>query len=76
MQKEGAMSACVRSGWCCKQGVCPYAKWDKEKKKRKFLIKKKEDNSCRKYEEINKEISKSAQPFIVYVVWWVPQVEA
>ena len=55
MQKEGAMSACVRSGWCCKQGVCPYGKWDKEKKQCKFLIKIKEDYACSKYEEIIKD---------------------
>lgn len=22
------MTACVRSGWCCRQGVCPYGTWD------------------------------------------------
>ena len=48
------MSKCVRSGWCCKQGVCPYGKWDEEKNQCKYLIKIKEDYACSKYDEIIK----------------------
>lgn len=29
---------CVRSGYCCKQGPCPFGEWDEEKTQCKFLI--------------------------------------
>ena len=28
---------CVRSGFCCKQSICPYGKWDKELHQCEFL---------------------------------------
>jgi len=53
--KEGKpmTTSCVRSGYCCKVTICPFGKWDKEKKACAYL----EGNqlgeySCSKYSEI------------------------
>lgn len=32
------MSACIRSGYCCQQGVCSYGEWDEEAHQCKHLI--------------------------------------
>ena len=49
------MSACVRSGWCCKQGVCPYGVWDASLQQCQFLIIENKQYACAKYEEIIKD---------------------
>ena len=30
-------SACIRSGFCCQQGVCPFGKWDEVKHQCAYL---------------------------------------
>ena len=53
----GIIHPCVRSGFCCKQGICPYGEWDEKAHQCKFL---QEDDPelgthfCGKYEEIKK----------------------
>ena len=32
------MSACVRSGYCCQQGICPSGEWDEEASQCKHLM--------------------------------------
>jgi len=32
------MSACIRSGYCCQQGVCSYGDWDEGAHQCKHLI--------------------------------------
>lgn len=47
------MSACVRSGWCCKQGPCPFGEWDEDLNQCKFLVGSEIGQySCSKYDEI------------------------
>jgi hypothetical protein len=57
------MSSCVRSGWCCKQGVCPYGKWDSSKSQCKFLIgDTMGEYSCGIYDRIIKDASSVFSP--------------
>jgi len=44
----GAVS-CINSGWCCKQGPCPFGEWDAARHQCAFLT---ADNKCGKYDEI------------------------
>ncbi len=44
---------CVRSGFCCKQGPCPYGKWDAVRHQCEFLLGEAPGSySCGKYDEI------------------------
>jgi hypothetical protein len=46
-------SSCVRSGYCCKQSVCPYGEWDDRLSQCAFLEGKGVgDYRCGKYAEI------------------------
>lgn len=40
---------CIQSGYCCKQAVCPFGKWDQEKHQCTYLT---EDNLCGQYDYI------------------------
>lgn len=31
------MTACIRSGYCCQQGICPFGEWDEEAHQCKHL---------------------------------------
>ena len=31
------MSACIRSGYCCQRGICPFGEWDEEAHQCKHL---------------------------------------
>ena len=56
-------SPCVRSGWCCKQGPCPFGKWDVEKNQCSFLggdIP--GEHFCEKYDEIMEDPSSWVSP--------------
>jgi len=57
------MSKCVRSGWCCKQGPCPYGKWNVQKGHCEFLEGDRPGNyKCGKYDEIIKDPSSIFSP--------------
>lgn len=44
---------CLRSGFCCKQGVCPFGRWDAAKKQCAFLEGDRPGSyQCGKYAEI------------------------
>jgi hypothetical protein len=46
-------SRCVKCGFCCKQGPCPYGKWDKEKHQCAFLEEQPDKTYlCGRYAEI------------------------
>ncbi len=63
MDTEVKVQPCVRSGFCCKQAICPYGEWDETVRQCKFLA---IDNSelgthiCLKHEEIT-EIEKDSR---------------
>ncbi len=46
-------TACVRSGFCCKQAPCPFGTWDEDKKQCSFLGGERPgEYFCEKYDEI------------------------
>jgi hypothetical protein len=47
------MKACLRSGYCCKKGICPFGEWDKQKEACTYLIGDRPGNyECAKYAQI------------------------
>jgi hypothetical protein len=56
---------CLKCGYCCKQGVCPYGEWNKRKGQCKFLRGSKPgEYTCGKYDEIKDDKKAMA--------WWSP----
>ena len=52
------MSDCVRSGFCCKQGVCPFGTWDPAAHQCAHLIGDRPGNyECGIYEDIRRHES-------------------
>jgi hypothetical protein len=52
-KKKYMTKDCIRSGYCCKQAICPFGKWDKEKKACAYLEGDRPGSySCSKYSEI------------------------
>jgi hypothetical protein len=49
----------VRYGYCCRQGVCLYGKWDEAKRACAFLT---DDDLCSKHAEIVEDQKFSAMP--------------
>lgn len=41
--------ACINSGYCCRQGPCPFGSWDAKKGQCAELT---DDNLCARYDEI------------------------
>lgn len=54
---------CLRSGFCCKQGVCPFGEWDAELHQCKFLEGDEiGEHYCGKYEEIQTKPFSNVSP--------------
>jgi hypothetical protein len=57
------MANCERSGFCCKQGVCPFGTWDKEKHQCAHLVGESAgEYECGIYEQIIKHPSSEFSP--------------
>ncbi len=56
-------SACIRSGYCCKQGPCPFGRWDEAAQQCAYLEGDTEgEYACGIYDEIIKHPDAALSP--------------